>query len=396
MYVKKLNGRAAFRSQGDNLMAEFQFQIAPLRKQHGLSQQQLAALLGVAPQTVSKWETGVTFPDIALLPQLSGIFGVSVDELMGLKPLPDAAYIPTDKGKKGYWGRQLDYLTRTRSSFWNQDYIGFLVKKVWKLTKPVRVLDCGCGYGFLGSLLLPLLPEGSTYTGVDFDETLIREGKAMLCDTDFDVSLHCADFMEWMPEKASECSYDLVLCQAVLRHIDRAEAFLERMVSFTRSGGITACFEVDRELECDGLYIEGMDYGELCSRTGLRSLWKKERECQGRDYAIGIRLPVLMERMGLVHVDIRLNDKVRYISPAQPDYEQAISDLVRANHWMPEDMAVDTQAGTEGFMNHGMSRQEAESYYSRQRKIASFLNRNRDNLSILQTLGLLISYGYKP
>lgn len=85
-----------------------------------------------------------------------GIFGVSVDELMGLKPLPDAAYIPTDKGKKGYWGRQLDYLTRTRSSFWNQDYIGFLVKKVWKLTNPVRVLDCGCGYGFLGSLLLPL------------------------------------------------------------------------------------------------------------------------------------------------------------------------------------------------------------------------------------------------
>ena len=58
LYVKKLNGRAAFRLQGDNLMAEFQFQIAPLRKQHGLSQQQLAALLGVAPQTVSKWETG--------------------------------------------------------------------------------------------------------------------------------------------------------------------------------------------------------------------------------------------------------------------------------------------------------------------------------------------------
>ena len=63
---------------------------------------------------------------------------------------------------------------------------------------------------------------------------------------------------------------------------------------------------------------------------------------------------------------------------------------------MPEDMAVDTQAGAEGFMNHGMSRQEAESYYSRQRKIASFLNGNRDNLSIIQTLGLLISYGYKP
>lgn len=377
-------------------MSDFQFQIAPLRKQHGLSQQQLAALLGVASQTVSKWETGVTFPDIALLPELSRIFGVSVDELMGLSPLPDAAYIPATKGTKGYWGRQLDYLIRSRSSFWNRDYIRFLVKEVWKLTRPVRVLDCGCGYGFLGSLLLPLLPEGSTYTGVDFDETLIREGIALLCDTDFTFSLHCEDFMEWMPEKVSERSFDLVLCQTVLRHIDNAETFLERMISFTRPGGITACIEVDRELECDGLYIEGMDYETLCSRSGLRRLWKKERECQGRDYSIGIRLPILMERMGLMHVDIRLNDKIRYISPSQPDYEQAVSDLLQANHWRLEDMAADTQTIVEGFMNHGMSRQEAEDYCCRQREIISFLNGNRDKLSILQTLGLLISYGYKP
>lgn len=43
--MKMLNSRAAFKLQGDNLMAEFQFQIAPLRKQHGLSQQQLAAVI---------------------------------------------------------------------------------------------------------------------------------------------------------------------------------------------------------------------------------------------------------------------------------------------------------------------------------------------------------------
>ena len=51
-----------------------------------------------------------------------------------------------------------------------------------------------------------------------------------------------------------------------------------------------------------------------------------------------------MERMGLLHVDIRLNDKVRYISPAQPDYEQAVSDLPPGQPLgCRRSMAVDTQ-----------------------------------------------------
>jgi 16S rRNA G1207 methylase RsmC len=31
----------------------------------------------------------------------------------------------------------------------------------------VKIIDFGCGYGYLGMKLLPLLPKGSTYTGVD-------------------------------------------------------------------------------------------------------------------------------------------------------------------------------------------------------------------------------------
>ncbi len=72
--------------------------IAELRKNKAVSQQELATVMGVAHQTVSKWENNVTFPDITLLPQLAQYFDVSVDELLGLRPLPSQTYIPCEAG----------------------------------------------------------------------------------------------------------------------------------------------------------------------------------------------------------------------------------------------------------------------------------------------------------
>ena len=59
--------------------------IALLRKEKALTQDTLAEILGVSPQAVSKWENDQTCPDISLLPQLSGILGVTVDELLSGK-----------------------------------------------------------------------------------------------------------------------------------------------------------------------------------------------------------------------------------------------------------------------------------------------------------------------
>ncbi len=61
--------------------------IAHYRKLSGLTQEDLAARVGVSAQAVSKWEQLLSCPDIALLPELAKLFGITMDELFGL-PCP--------------------------------------------------------------------------------------------------------------------------------------------------------------------------------------------------------------------------------------------------------------------------------------------------------------------
>lgn len=64
--------------------------IYTLRTRLGLSQEELAEKLGVSRQSVSKWETGQSVPDLEKIIKLSDLFGVSVDELVreGERPQP--------------------------------------------------------------------------------------------------------------------------------------------------------------------------------------------------------------------------------------------------------------------------------------------------------------------
>ena len=52
------------------------------RKKKGLSQEDAAEKLGVSRQTISKWETDETLPDIRQAKQLSMLYGLSLDELI--------------------------------------------------------------------------------------------------------------------------------------------------------------------------------------------------------------------------------------------------------------------------------------------------------------------------
>lgn len=75
--------------------------IRGLRKQRGITQEQLAVSIGISFQAVSKWETNIALPDITLAPVLANFFGVSMDELFdfnlremetAIKHIVDEAY----------------------------------------------------------------------------------------------------------------------------------------------------------------------------------------------------------------------------------------------------------------------------------------------------------------
>ena len=58
--------------------------IKQLRNAAGMTQEQLGNELSVSAQAVSKWESGTTTPDIQLLPEISVLFGVTIDELFSM------------------------------------------------------------------------------------------------------------------------------------------------------------------------------------------------------------------------------------------------------------------------------------------------------------------------
>ena len=74
--------------------------IGLLRKEKGLTQEELASHMGVSPQAVSKWENDQTCPDISALPKLARLFDVTVDELLeGKEALPAVRVLPPEQRK---------------------------------------------------------------------------------------------------------------------------------------------------------------------------------------------------------------------------------------------------------------------------------------------------------
>lgn len=72
--------------------------ITQLRKEQGMTQEELAQKLDVTSQAVSKWENDVSCPDISILPQLADILHTTTDYLLSGKK-DEVRCIPADKRK---------------------------------------------------------------------------------------------------------------------------------------------------------------------------------------------------------------------------------------------------------------------------------------------------------
>ena len=92
--------------------------VRKLRREKGLTQEQLAQRLNVSFQTISKWERDESYPDITMLPVLAGFFGVRTDDLLGMDEAENEKHIQELMGyfhtnavnRIGQWEEHMDAL----------------------------------------------------------------------------------------------------------------------------------------------------------------------------------------------------------------------------------------------------------------------------------------------
>ncbi len=147
--------------------------IAALRKQKGLTQEQLAERVSVSPQAVSKWENDISCPDISILARLAEVLGVSTDELLGVKPIEPHVVVLDGKGeRKSEDGFKLEFDGGKRGGVFFAVMVilvgvAFLLSKLnvfplgenfnfWDIVWPALMLGCGVSWFLNRHSLLPL------------------------------------------------------------------------------------------------------------------------------------------------------------------------------------------------------------------------------------------------
>ncbi len=82
--------------------------IAKLRKDKNMTQEQLADIIGISSQTISKWENSVTMPDILLLPIITDVFGITLDELFSIETKHKTTAVPIEETPFAVYDAVLD------------------------------------------------------------------------------------------------------------------------------------------------------------------------------------------------------------------------------------------------------------------------------------------------
>ncbi|WP_318588092.1 class I SAM-dependent methyltransferase [Bacillus thuringiensis] len=207
------------------------------------------------------------------------------------------------------WNSKLAYLKNTRDLYYNSDYVSFLVNSVWKISEPVHVVDYGCGYGYLGLLLMPLLPEGSKYTGINSGETLLAEARELFRSLPYE-----SEFLEGDAiEIELNDTYDIAICHAFLLHMSSPKTMLQKMIHSVKSGGKIICVEPHWISNMSSYTLDGENQSEIIQLGILQNLFESDTQRNGKDGNIGMKIPIYLSELGVKNIECRVSDKVNFL-----------------------------------------------------------------------------------
>ena len=169
-------------------MKELANSIRSLRLKQNMTQAQLAQVLGVQYQTVSKWETGATLPNTAMLPLIADALGATIDQLFGRRQIGCTGSIPDN---------DTQFLLQTYSQMyapeagpWNlsvkNKYLEYRFRDFFEqhfsITQDAHICNIGIGAGEWDTYLSYKIPKGHL-TSIDRLEICCRQlEKRLICE----------------------------------------------------------------------------------------------------------------------------------------------------------------------------------------------------------------------
>lgn len=96
--------------------------IADLRKQNGLTQEQLGERIGVTNKTISRWETGCYMPSIDMFEALAETFNISINELLAGEVLDDKSFRRNADENVMRLARSEIFSGKEKSDYWKKKW----------------------------------------------------------------------------------------------------------------------------------------------------------------------------------------------------------------------------------------------------------------------------------
>ncbi len=258
------------------------------------------------------------------------------------------------------WEDRFESLRASRLLMHNVDYLEFLVSKVWRIDRhPLKIVEFGCGYGRFASMLLPLVASGSSYTGFDSAAALVSKGKEIFAESPYTISFVRGD-VHHAPLRDGQ--FDVTIAHLVLMHSPDPEGALCEMIRVTRPGGMLITCDANRNGNNALLHIDETNEQENSHLDLFQAVNRSIRRDTGVDYNIGMKMPVMMHRLGLENVQARMSDSVALFFPPMdtPEKEQIFRAMCSEGlGYQPTDEA-EIERWRQKLLERGVSRETAD------------------------------------
>lgn len=219
-----------------------------------------------------------------------------------------------------------NYLRLRVKTFYNADYFERVVLPLLNIPQHGQVLDVGCGYGGLSTILAELRPD-LQITGLDIEAAALESAANSARQNGLtNLTFEQGDAHRL---KYENCRFAAVLCQTLLTHVQDAGSVVREMARVLKSNGVFMAAEytsIGPVSTYNSVEDEKRDDAWYEKIFRLSRLLIKGKRALGRgDDRLGVRVPLLAAAAGLDVFDVRLNDRVLhvippYVHPKQADY----------------------------------------------------------------------------